>query len=1362
MMKTTTATYYITHLVLLCLCCINSLWSQETLSFRHIDSRQGLSQNSVFTIAQDGEGFMWFGTRTGLNRYDGYRMQTYEHTPDSNGGLMSNDIRGLYYDQAINKLWICTTEGLNVYDPTIDAFQTKVFFSEERDSPTELFVRCLLRDGKGNLWAGTFEGLYRYNEEKQQFQNAALPRELETSGKRFDVRTLYEDRDGVIWIGSTTGLFSMQADEAGRPDFLPRPVDKATRPMFDTYIQFLTQDGTGRYWIGTGKNGLYSWRPGETPVHHLHDPHDAHTLSDNDIRVLAVDDKGRIWVGTFLGLNIFDESTQRFYRYQQELGNPRSLSGGSVRAIYFDTRGSAWVGTYYGGVSYYSPEAYRFTHHQPRAGQGELSHAVVSSFWEDEKDNVWIGTEGGGINYWDRDANTYQHFQYVPGQRDGLSGNNVKTIIGQGDSIWIGTFATGLYLYRPSLRTWKNFQMGENGLSNNNVYGLLLDEGRLWIATYGGGLDVMDLKTGKIDVYRPHEQDSGSICSRMGRILMKDLKGQVWVGTHDGLDRIEQKADGSIRFHHHLKNQIISSLLAANDSSIWIGTYHQGVFVLGKDGKMVKRFTREDGLPGRTAFGVLEDANGYIWVSTERGLAKIDRRYESIMSYNYSDGLDNLEYNFSSYYKARSGEMFFGGTQGFTSFFPSAVRTNTFVPPVVFTHLLSSNKEIKPGDETKLLKTSLNETTHLTFPYNDANITIGFAAMDFLNPANNHYAYRLEGLDQDWKYVQGQAEVSYTLQRSGTYTFRLKGGNNDGVWNQRERQLTITVLPPPWRSPAAYCIYAILALVLLVGSYRFIQMRHTLQLEQLTAAQQEELHQAKMRFYTNVTHEFRTPLTLILGPVEDLLRKGVPFGGERQLKAIQQNAERLLRLVNQLLNFRNLEHDHNELRVAEGNFVKFIQEVFLSFREQARIEGIRYTFETSREDISLWYDRDKLEKVFYNLLSNAFKFTPKDGAISLKLYEKSTEIGIEVCDSGPGIPEALRPKVFDRFVHQESHVEVSAVGSGIGLALAKQLVEMHGGKIEVCNAHHEGACFRVMLPKGKDHYGPREILTNFKNSENFQAYLDKTQVSSAAKPLPLKEADPAHKQKLLVVEDNPEVRGYVQDIFEAHFELLLAENGAIGLQEARKHLPDLIISDIMMPEMDGIELCSQLKSHVKTSHIPVILLTARTGQIFRVEGLETGADAYLTKPFSPYELQLKVHNLLEARHRIRERFHTVLKLEPKEITVTSADEIFLTKAIEIVEQYMDHADFSVEVFAHELAVSRPLLFTKIKAITSQTPNNFIKSLRLKRSAQLLTQSNLGVAEIAYQVGFRDARYFSKCFQKEFGKTPSEYRSLEAV
>ena len=1355
--------------------------AQEALSFQHIDSRQGLSHNSVYAIAQDGDGFMWFGTRSGLNRYDGYELWVHERTPDSVGGLPSDNIQTLYYDQAINCLWVSTEQEVCLYHPATNQFQIKEFLSREQGDTLHLAAPALLRDRHNYVWAGTEKGLYRYDDAADLFVDLTLPPGFDGDDRNCSVQGLYEDNRGVIWIGSNCGVFRMEVEADGTVRFLPKPADPETHAMFDSKIGFIAQDSSGRFWLGAQRNPplpvplrpegqakravLFSWMPGSAPVHYQHHSADPYSLIDNHVRTLAVDNKGRVWVGTFLGLNIYDEASGRFFRHALEVGNPLSLGGGSVRAIHFDNRGSAWVGTFYGGVSYYHPQALRFTHHEPGRGEHELNHQVVSSFWEDALGNIWIGTEGGGINYWDRATDTYRHFEYASGSVGGLRGTNVKTVIGQGDSVWIGRFGTGLDLYRPSSGSWQTFRAGPNGLSNNNVYSLLLHEGQLWIATYSGGLNVMDLTSGAVRVCNRQEEEEAphAIVSNRTVVLISDASGRIWVGTREGLDRVEKQEEGPWLFHHYLRDKSISTLLCARDSSLWVGTYEEGIFVLDEAGKQIGHFGQEEGLPGHSAFGILEDENGHIWVSTERGLARLDRRDENITSYGYSDGVGNLEYNYNACYQSRSGEMFFGGTQGFTSFFPSEVRTNTFVPPVVFTQLLASNTRVRPGDKTGLLEVSLNETPHLTLPYNDANITLCYAALDYLNPAHNHYAYQLEGLDHGWKYAKGQSEVSYTLQRSGTYTFRLKGGNSDGIWNPRERRLNITVLPPPWGSPMAYGIYAALILLLLVGSFWFIRMRHRLQLDRVVIAQQEELHQTKIRFYTNITHEFRTPLTLILGPVEDLLRQGASGQVERQIQAIQQNAQRLLRLVNQLLDFRSLEHDHAQLQVAPGNFVSFAKEVFLSFREQARIKGIDYRFQSPSPELQLWYDRDKLEKVLYNLLANAFRFTLPEGHIALVLRESGDHITLDVCDSGPGVPEGLRTRIFERYVHDSVPDKHGAFSSGIGLALSRQLIDMHHGRLELIDSAAHGACFRVWLRKGKTHFSSLDILTDFKNSENLLAYLAKNRAQEHEKPNlfgPGESDKPT--ARVLIVEDNPEVQTYIQQIFAPHFETLLAENGRNGLKQALEQSPDLIISDIMMPEMDGIELCRELKSKVQTSHIPVILLTARTGQIFRVEGLETGADAYLTKPFSPYELQLQVHNLLEARQRIRDRFRTVLKLEPKEITVTSADETFLVKAIEVVERFMDDPDFLMEIFARELAVSRPLLFTKLKALTGQTPNNFVKSLRLKRSVQLLTDSDLGVAEIAYQVGFRDARYFSKCFQKEFGRTPSEYRNHVSV
>ncbi|MEO0472541.1 MAG: two-component regulator propeller domain-containing protein, partial [Bacteroidota bacterium] len=1137
---------------------------------------------------------------------------------------------------------------------------------------------------------------------------------------------------------------------------------------FSNPVKLIAQDQQGTFWVAMREKGLLRWQEGKPPALFRHEPSNPYSLIDDDIRALAIDPAGKLWVGTFLGLNLYDPARGVFERYQHQAGQEKSLGSGSVRSIYFDTRGSAWIGTYYGGISYWNPDAFRFIHHQPDGTSNGLSHPVVSSFWGDQAGNVWIGTEGGGLNHWDRASDVYTHFPSLPTQKKGLSGNNVKVISGSGDSLWVGTFAGGLNLLHLKDQRWEHIDAlgpATKRLSNNNVYDLLLEKEAVWIASFGGGLNRMDLKTGEISFVQHIIGQRKTLISNLVRVIIRDRSGYLWVGTNRGLDRLETIKNGEIRFQHFLEGMMISSILEASDGRLWIGTYQQGVIVLDENGKIIEQLQNLDGLPGRAAFGLLEDADQQIWVSSEHGLAKIDPAAYTLQAYNYSDGIANPEHNFNACYQTSSGEMFFGGTSGFTSFFPSRIRSNTFVPPLVFSAFTHLNQKQKPGSKGEPLLQSINETEELIFRYNQADFSLAFAALDYLNPANNQYAYKLEGLDQDWRFAKGATQVSYNLQKPGTYTFQLKAANSDGVWNPEERSIRVHVLPPPWRSNLAYAAYTLLLVLLLGGIIWFFRIRHRLQLEKLKKDQQEALHQAKLRFYTNITHELRTPLTLILGPVEELLAREADISENRKLKTIRHNAQRLMRLVNQLLSFRSLEQDQARMEAAAGNIVRFLKEVSLSFQEQARLGNVQFDFQAEEDAIRLWFDRDKLEKVFYNLLSNAFKFTPSGGEIVLSIAERQQHVEIRICDSGPGISVEARKLIFDRYYHQSPQNDATQKGSGIGLALSKQLIEMHKGQIQVGESTQGGACFQVDLPKGKEHYEPEELLHGFRDSESIDAYFLKAvhdENRQKESPLaPMKTLSHEEKQHLLIVEDNQAVRSYVCEIFTPFFQVTEASNGIEGMALAEKKYPDLIISDVMMPEMDGINMCRQIKSRVETSHIPIILLTARTGQIFRVQGVETGADAYLTKPFSPYELQLTVRNLLDLRRKTRARFETILKLEPREIAPTTSDERFLAKALDIVENQMGNTSFSVEQFARELAVSRPLLFTKMKSITGQTPNNFLKKIRLKRSAQLLQQGDDSVAQIAYQVGFSDPRYFSKCFQKEFGVNPKVYRTQAA-
>ncbi len=1344
-------------ILLLTMC--HEVLAQDQTAFRHFNKKDGLSQGSVFSVAQDASGFMWFGTRDGLNKYDGYRFTVYRNNISNANSLIANDVRTLYFDPTEEQLWIGTLDGLSRYHASKDAFIN--YTTKEGLSSNS--IRCIYRDTKGNLWVGAGNGLNLYDPETERFEQVLFQN---FSNSNLEILTIFEDRNGTIFLGMNEGMGRLERQRNG--DFVLEMVlhdGNAALPMADHQVKAIVEDQQQNLWIGTQKGGLHYWdRQQNTITNYQNDNADPNSLSHNNIRSMALAPDGTLWVGTFVGLNKFLPETQSFQRFLNEELNPASLSNSSIRAVFFDQRGGLWLGTYHGGVNYYDPDLSRFKSYEHLPNRNSLSNNVVSSFVEDEQGNFWIGTEGGGLNYFNRKSGTFTSYELNPSKANSISGNNVKTILKDGKQLWVGTFSQGLNLFDIKSKQFHHFKYDENNpnsLSDDNVYGLYKEGDQLWIVTYGGGLNILDVPSQQFYRYENDPEDSLSLSSDLGRVIVQDSRRRIWIGTEEGLNLVVrgQQNNRKLSFRRFFPELQVYDLFEDKSGVLWIGSFSHGLFAFNPNDFTYQQFTEADGLPGHTIFGILQDSAGRLWLSTNNGISKFDIRNKVFTNYNYSNGLKNLEFNFNAHFKASSGEMLFGGTNGFTLFQPEEIVPNEHVPPVVLTDLRAFNQIVPVNGERNLLTQVLNQTEALTFKYNEANFSIGFAALDYFNPSNNQYAFMLEGLDNDWNYVVGQTEATYTIQRPGTYTFRLRGANSDGVWNPEERQLKITVLPPPWRSGWAYLIYAILLGGALYGVIHFIRLRHRLQLEQLAKQQQKELNEMKLRFFTNITHEFRTPLTLILGPLEELKQQYEGSVVYKQLNSIQHNAQRLLNLVNQIMTFRKLETDHEPMQATEGDMVAFLYDIYGSFEENARLRNIEYNFIGSDEQILAWFDHDKLEKVFFNLLSNAFKFTPDGGSITLQVEDKKNAVEISVKDTGEGIKPEWQEEVFKRFYEKVTNAQSTIKGSGIGLALSKQMIELHRGQIWVESEVGQGATFIVSIPLGKKHLKEEEIVA--KENTTVPKVAPREAILAEATDVKwLDEAQtlPDDAPRLLIVEDNAEVREYIQSIFQYSYSMITAENGKEGLILARKELPDLIICDVMMPEMDGTTMCQKLKTNIETSHIPIILLTARTAQMFKIEGLETGADDYVTKPFNPEELRLRVRNIIQTRQQMREKFVRVMNFEPKEITVTSADEDLLQRAKEIAENNIDNPNFTADQFAYELAVSRPLLFTKLKALTNQTPNNFMKTIRLKRAAQLLEQRKLNVSEVAYRVGFRDTRYFSKCFQKQFQKTPSEYMS----
>lgn len=1330
--------------------------------FRNISNKDGLSQSTVFSIAQDNNGFMWFGTRDGLNKYDGYQFTTY-HESGKQNGLISNGIRVLYFDKKMQNLWIGTSFGLCRFRPEYEDFFNYDYLSETH--PNTKIIRAIFRDSKDRLWVGTNNGLFLYIDKEDRFIRFTAEKDNASTLSGKDVKVIHEDKNGTIWLGSIGGLDTLIDTQNNTYTF--RKISQIEQ-LPDVDLTAILEDEQGNFWLGTQNGGIAYWdKQTNELATYTANKENASSISNNNIRSMIWGKDDQIWIGTFQGLNRLNPKNRQIEQFYNDPTAPNSLSHSSVWALFLDNRKSLWVGTYFGGIDFYDDANNRFSNFQHNPYRNSISNNIVSCFIEDKLGNWWIGTEGGGLNYYNPTTQKFIAFQYTENNPNSIGSNNIKHLLLDEDKLWIGTFNGGLnwldlktkLIYRVKMEPVN----GELYTTHQNAYSLTKESNHLWIAMHGGGLNVIDLASKTTYTYSENSKNKNTLSSNLSRTVFITSDSTKWVGTDNGLNKVIVNQRGLPQsFEHFLPNKKIYTLQEDSKENLWIGTLSNGLYCLSKKDTIFKHFTPEDGLPGHSILGILEDDEGQIWLSTNNGISKYMPRDNSFTNYNYSDGLENTEFNFNAFYKTQPGAMLFGGTRGITLFQPDAIHPTKFTPPVVFTQLKVQN-QIQQPNNTGILTKALNETNHISLPYDKASFSIAFAALDYFSPSNNPFSYKLEGLDVDWMTTKGKTEATYTIQKAGDYLFRLKAGNSDGVWNPKEKQLKITVLPPPWQSTPAYILYGLLLIVLGFAVFRFLRLRHRFRLEQITKEKQKELHEMKVRFFTNITHEFRTPLTLILGQLEELTQFKNSLNGNatNKLISVKKNADRLLNLVNQLLTFRKLETDYIQIKAEKGNIVDFTEEIVQSFQNTALDRGINLMVNSSKDEIWVWFDYDKLEKVLFNLLSNAFKFSPDESEIDVNIQGNLQSVTIAVKDQGRGIPRELHEQIFQRFYESKVPIKRSFKGTGIGLAISKQMVELHSGKIKVESEKGHGATFVVTLPLGNQHFKPTELVAiveettkpltkSFPNNKpSFIAPKTPTSLTEESQP-------PKDALKLLIVDDNPEVLQYIVSLFNEDYEIKTALNGKLGIKIAAKFQPDLIISDIMMPEMDGIEFCTFIKKNLKTSHIPVILLTANVVQEVKIGGLEIGADDYITKPFNAKELKLRVKNLALARINLRNKFSRILDLSPTEITVTSADEEFLKNAMDIVEKHMENTSFGVVQFAHELAVSRPLLFTKLKAITNQTPNNFIKSIRLKRAVQLLKQKKMNVSEVAYKVGFKDPRYFSKCFQKEFEQTPTQF------
>ncbi|GAA3912297.1 response regulator [Chitinophaga oryziterrae] len=1326
--------------------------SQSQYQFTRIDIAQGLSANQVNTILKDSQGFMWFGTMSGLNRYDGYTFKVFRHDTRDTTSLSDNFITRLT-EGPDGLIWVTNRYGQNIYNPATGTFERHPGKIMKQWGIPGDSINNIMKDSRGNFWFIVPDsGLYCYYPSVKHATRVPHVEHNIYTPSTNAIACMVQDKNKTIWILHTDGMLDMM-DETYRQVFpySHMPAQPGSSPL-QNYEMIADTDGDLWIFSNSDVQGVYSFNTKKGFTHYDQNSSPL-KLNNNIVRGVVQDNQGLIWVGTdHGGVNVIDKKHQSIEYLVNNSENPKSLGQNSINALYRDNSGIIWIGTYKRGLSYYHENIVKFPlfQHQVYAANS-LPYDDVNRFAEDASHNLWIGTNGGGLIYYDRTHNTYKQYLHDAANANSPSGNVIVSLwIDHNQKLWIGSYFGGLDCFDGQHFThYRHDPANPSSLSDNSVWEIFEDsKHQLWIGTLSGGLDLLNPATGVFQHFQKGQPNS--IRSAYISALLEDKQGNLWIGTSDGID----VRDPQGRFTHYdsgpdkISNRNVICLFEDSRGMIWIGT-HEGLNQFDPHTKKFRTFRREDGLPDNTVLNILEDNDHTLWMSTANGLSNLNKN--TFKNYDESDGLQGREFNENAALKTSKGELIFGGGNGFNLFYPHNIAVNHNVPPVVFTDFQIFNNSMQPGEiinGRKLLSQSISTTKEITLKYKENVFSISFAALNFFHPEKNRYMYMLEGFNHEWLTTEGQLRMAtYTNLDPGDYIFRVKASNNDGIWTQQPLELHIKILPPFWRTPLAFLIYVLLTLAALWLARRLIlereRLRSRIEQERQEAQRMHELDALKIRFFTNISHEFRTPLSLIITPLEKIIKKDLESGLQQQLVLVQRNARRLLNLVNQLLDFRKMEVQEIKLYPVQGDIVPFIQELTTSFSDLSEKKQIHLDFHSNVSTLSMSYDPDKIEKIIFNLLSNAFKFTPEHGNISVDLQlQNPKQLAIMVKDNGIGIPEEKQERIFERFFQHDIPGSLVNQGSGIGLSITREFVKLHGGSISVDSTPGMGSCFTILLPV-----------------DNQLLVTDPIKASiMVAKPAPAPiPVYTGKKPVVLLIEDNEDFRFYLKDNLGLYYHIIDAPNGLAGWNILQNTIPNLVVSDVSMPEMDGLELCRRIRQQPRIAHLPVILLTARAAEEDQLEALDNGATDYITKPFNFEMLLSRIRNIITQQISLKNTFKQHIDAHPEEIAISSQDEVFIQNALRIVEKNISNPDFSVEELSRELHMSRVSAYKKLLQLTGKPPIEFIRSIRLKRAAQLLEKSQMTIAEVAYEVGFNNPKYFSKYFKLEYKVLPSAYR-----
>ena len=1388
-----------------------------------------LGEGRIQEIYEDSSSTLWvILAGKGINRFNPITEQftRFRHDPSDPHSLTSDEINLVFEDHNATLWFISSGQGVNRYDREQDRFIRYRHDPADSHSLSGDDVHLMLEDHSGTLWFATASnGLNRYNREQDNFTRYQHDATNGASLSSDAINHFIEDDAGRLWIATSDGISILESERAS---FLRIRHDPANpNSLSDNHTTCILQGSDGAYWIGTRGAGLNKLilstgiNPSISPqpifdpekcrfTVFKYDPNRILYFQTNHISLVFEDHHGDIWVGTaWKNFHIFDRAVGDFSMVNPELPgayhrgniqrftNPKdplsrnwlreTLSLNEITAAYEDRDGVLWVGTTGSGINKYSPE-------RKKISGSFISLPNCQAIYEDRDGDLWMGNPNG-LHKHDRKTGEVIHYDPAlysvfrsPSFRKTRDRSITAIYEDRGGRLWIGTERT-LYILNKSA--------GQLAFANRLILAIHIKfiyedrPGTIWVGTTQGLMEYQS-HSGIVQHHLSDVNNPNTLSNSDINAVFEDHAGNIWVATAGGLNRYHRDSQSFTRYLNNQglaggirNNNIIAIAEASPDWStgattatgqLWLATL-EGIVLFDPANEGVVNYTEDNGLADNSVVSMMSDGHNHLWLGTLNGLSRFSTAGSIFRNFHHADGLQDYVFNFGAYHQNRQGGMYFGGVNGVTYIHPDSILETSRIPVIALTSFRILDQDVP-------LDTALAYKKQLSISQQDKVFSIGFATLNYANIRKNQFSYKLEGFDDDWIYSGNRNKATYTNLGPGDYTFRVKGADPAGVWNERGRSIKIIITPPWWKTNWAYFAYLLFAAGLLYGTLRY-QLTRERQRQQRELARVEteklrEIDRLKSRFFANISHEFRTPLTLITGPVEQMLSGEFKGNVREQYRMILRNGNRLLRLINQLLDISRLEAGRLKLQACETEIVPFLQKVVSAFESFAVQKGIHLSFLTPETAHKAYVDRDKLEKIMNNLLSNACKFTEAGGSISVQLSVDSNQskdeklttdncLLITVSDTGIGISPERLPHIFDRFYQVDDSQTRAQEGSGIGLALTRELVELHYGEITVESTPGDGTTFKVRLPLGKTHLKAEEIVQETADVPKEQTRLQTIQKEHQSEPPNLKSEIPnppapilsgkSQIQKseiILIVEDNPDMRTYLKEGLKVRYQILEAEDGGQGLKKAVQSTPDLIISDVMMPNMSGYEMCRQLKNDERTSHIPVILLTAKADAESKITGLETGADDYLAKPFNARELRVRVKNLIELRRKLWQKFRRGGTFAADDSALSSLDARFLQRAMSLVETHLDDPDFSTEAFGKEIGLSRTQLHRKLRALTGQSTHEFIRTLRLKRAAQLLVHHSGNISEIAYQVGFNSPSHFTRAFREMFGKPPSAY------